>query len=77
MKTGLLWFDNNPKRTLEAKVADGARRYHEKFGQRPNACYVNPEALAQGKLRIGSVEVIAARYVLPNHFWIGISESRE
>lgn len=77
MKTGLLWYDSDPKRTLESKVTDGAQRYHEKFGQSPNACYVNPAALDQSRTRIGSVEVIAARNILPNHFWIGVSELRE
>jgi hypothetical protein len=77
MKTGLLWYDNDPKRTLEIKVADGAQRYREKFGASPNACYVNPAALEQSRMRIGSVEVIPAHNILPNHFWIGVSESRD
>lgn len=77
MKTGLLWYDSDPKRTLETKVTDGAQRYREKFGASPNACYVNPAALGQVSMRVGSVEVIAAHNILVNHFWIGVSESRE
>ena len=55
MQIGLLWFDNDPRRGLTAKIEDAARRYREKFGAPPNACYVNQAALdaqmtaAQGK----------------------------
>ena len=76
LKIGLLWFDDDPKRSLEVKISDGARRYREKFGKAPNACYVNPLALEKGKAQIGELQVVAARHILPHHFLLGIMDQR-
>ncbi len=38
MKQGLLWFDNEPKRSLQEKIARATERYVQKFGQQPNIC---------------------------------------
>lgn len=74
MRQGLLWFDNDPKRTLQEKVALAAERYFRKFGQHANACYVNPSMFPeQGGLLANGVRVVAAHYVLPHHFWIGVA----
>jgi len=48
MKTGLLWYDDNPDTTLEDKIRKAATRYRQKFGQTPNVCYV----------RTGTVETV-------------------
>lgn len=74
MKIGLLWFDNDPKRTLETKISEGAKRYYEKFGLSPNACYVNPASMAQEKAQIGELLVIASQRILLHHFWLGVTE---
>ncbi len=74
MKIGLLWFDNDPKRSLETKISEGVRRYKEKFGRTPNACYVNPAALEKGKIQIGNLQVVASPNILPHHFWLGVTD---
>ena len=74
MKTGLLWFDNDPNRSLEEKVARASQRYEAKFGRLPNSCYVNP-ALLEAKKQVGDIQVMGADNILPHHFMIGISES--
>jgi len=80
MQIGLLWFDNDPRRGLTAKIEDAARRYREKFGAPPNACYVNQAALdaqmtaAQGQLFPAALRVIPASNILPHHFWVGVEE---
>ncbi len=45
MQVGLLWFDDDPKKEVSLKVKEAAGRYFEKFGQRPNLCYVSPATL--------------------------------
>ena len=75
MKVGLLWFDSDPKRSLEEKIATAAQRYQVKFGTLPNTCYVNPDTVTEKRLNIGDLEVLAADNVLPNHFLLGVSES--
>jgi hypothetical protein len=36
MREGLLWYDNDPKKGLPAKVAEAAQAYQRKFGRRPD-----------------------------------------
>ena len=77
MKTGMLWFDNDPKTTLAAKVIMAVAYYAEKYGRVPNLCLVNPVALeghAPISPDLGGVVVRPYRSVLPGHLWIGVEE---
>jgi hypothetical protein len=80
MQTGLLWYDNDPRRELAVKVEEAAQRYREKFGSTPNTCYVNQAELNGQSAAIavagmpGALRVLPARNILPHHFWIGIEE---
>jgi hypothetical protein len=74
MKTGLLWFDDDPKRPLEAKVRRAAERYQAKFGAEPNTCYVNPGSVAEKNARVDDLQILGAPFVLPNHFYVGVSK---
>lgn len=70
--TGMLWFDNDPKRSLEAKVQQAAEQYRKKKGQTPNLCCVHP-SLARVE-KIGDVTIRAMREMMPNHFLIGVED---
>lgn len=74
MKQGLLWYDNDPRKSLDEKIAQAARRYREKFGAAPNICYVNPACLNGKRVARGTVRVVGARTVLPNHFWLEVEK---
>ena len=84
MDIGLLWYDGDPKRTLEEKVETAARRYHEKFGRWPNRCHVHPQVLDDGHtdlsllIRVGEshldIRVLSAPNILLHHYWIGEHE---
>jgi len=78
MPWGLLWYDE-VECALEDKVCRAAERYIEKFGRRPDTCFVHPEWEILGSITIGDgkyeYKVIASPTVLKNHFWIG--ERRE
>ncbi len=71
MTIGMLWFDNDPKASLNDKIARAVEHYQKKYGQRPNLCYVHPSMLPE-ESRGGPVEVKTNRFVQPNHLWIGI-----
>lgn len=74
MKQGLLWFDNDPKGSLEEKIARAAERYSQKFGHRPDTCYVNPQLVSSQEIVTSNgVRVMAAKHVLPHHFWLGVA----
>ena len=60
----LAWQDNNPKKDLGQKVAEGAAAYERKFGQRPDVVWVN-EGVLEGSsykhgLELGGVRLVAS-----------------
>jgi hypothetical protein len=80
VKEGLLWYDDNPGRDLVEKIGHAARRYRQKFGAPPDACYVHPSALGgdNGKARnIAGVLVSPLPSVLRHHFWLGREEKQQ
>lgn len=75
MKTGMLWFDNDPKTALAAKVIRAVKYYTKKYGRVPNTCLVNPGAIINENVDIGQIAVRPFRSVLPGHLWIGVEEN--
>ncbi len=74
MKIGLMWYDDDPKKTVEKKIEQAVARYREKYGRAPNACYVHPAAGAPPGQQHG-LRVITARTIQPNYFWVGVDDS--
>lgn len=75
MSTGLLWFDNNPKTTLDQKIAQAAAHYLKKYGHAPELCLVNPSMLDGQTLNdVPGMTVRPYRPVLPGYLWIGIED---
>lgn len=78
MTTGLLWFDDDPARTLQDKVRRAADHYRRKHGQQPNLCFVHPAAFednGNGQVeKAAGVEIRPGRSILPHHLWIGVGE---
>ena len=88
MNTGMLWFDNDPKTALAAKIEKAADYYHKKYGRKPNLCLIHPAAFppdgmmenpastsgASEQPKTGKVAVRPYRPVLPGHLWIGVEE---
>jgi len=79
MNVGMLWFDNDPRTALAAKVVRAADYYRRKYGVVPDICLVHPSML--GELRPGLVEGKTGQVVLrpnaaiqPGHLWIGTEE---
>src|SRR4051794_33614554 len=70
MREGLLWFDNDPKRTPGAKLDAALRRFEERHGRRANCCHVAPAAVFTHPL----VTVLADPAMLRNHFLVGWDE---
>jgi len=67
MNAGMLWFDNDPKTALTAKIERAVDYYRHKYGRDPNLCLIQ-------KPETGKVVVRPYRPVLPGHLWIGIEE---
>lgn len=75
MKTGMLWYDDDKKRTLEEKVEMAADYYRQKFGRAPTLCLVNPRSMNGVPKKVAKVELRSAHNVLLHHFWVGIAEN--
>lgn len=75
VKLGWLWFDNDPKTSLEEKMDQAAARYRQRFGQAPRLCYVNQKALDNRPGITGRLRVEAASNVLPGHFLFVVEEA--
>ena len=73
MEIGLLWYDDS-QMEFATKVQQVAQRYEEKFGARPNRCYVNPASMPGEvkRLSLNGIKVVTSRAILSNHFWVGI-----
>ena len=82
MDIGLLWFDNDPKVSIEEKIRRAAGHYRKKYGQPANLVFANSATLAEEsslsppfevELDDSALKVVAAGHVLPHHFWIGVA----
>ncbi len=73
MDVGLLWYDGG-KKQLADKVAKAVKRYRERFGERPNVCYVHPLTLPEGEQEVAGVTVRTSPQILQHHFWVGREE---
>lgn len=75
MEIGMLWFDDGPG-SVKEKVARAAEFYAAKYGQKATVCMVHPDTLGKVEGRVGGVELLSERAILPHHFWIGVEESK-
>ena len=71
---GLMWYDPSPKKAQAEKIAQAAGLFQEKYGKPATICMV----------RIGSPEDTPAgialrfrKYILTNHFYVGIEEDQK
>ena len=73
MHTGLMWFDDDPRKTLDKKIEQAAARYQEKYGHAATACYV-PAATSGAPASHQGVRIIPARTIRLNYIWLGVDE---
>jgi hypothetical protein len=79
MNVGMLWFDNDPRTALTAKVTQAADYYRRKYGLVADLCLVHPSMLAVSRPdlvegRAGKVLVRPNRIIQPGHLWIGTED---
>lgn len=71
MNVGMLWLDDNKRRSFSEKVQRAADYYQEKYGRLPELCLVNVQMLA-AEQQIGKIKVQPVKTVLRDHFWLGM-----
>ena len=72
MKSGLLWYDASAK-DITAKISQAATRYQQKFGIKPDTCFVNPRDVPKVE-QVQGIEIKSKATIMPNHIWLGVSE---
>lgn len=65
--TYLGWFDDDPKKPVQQKIAEAVERYTRRFGRRPNLCLVNRADCVSYR----GIEVRPAGHVHRHHFLVG------
>lgn len=71
MKIGMLWFDDDPRTSLEEKIRAAVAHYRQKYGA-PNVCYVPPQALPADLHQVDGVRVRPLSTVPRHHLWVGV-----
>lgn len=79
MRIGILWFNNDQKKSVYDRADGGGAYYHTKYGEFPAICYVHPSMLPefnqfQKNFTDAGIEMRVNRSILPNHFWLGFAE---
>lgn len=75
MEIGMLWYDDSPI-ALKDRVNRAAGYYSEKYGRKPNLCFVHPGMLQAEEGNAQGVVIRKGKGVMPGHFWIGVDESQ-
>jgi hypothetical protein len=75
MDIGMLWYDDDHKRSLNERVSRAVDYYKTKYGVVPTVCFVNPATLKDGPESAAGVQLRSARNVLVDHFWLGVGEA--
>lgn len=64
----MLWFSRDP---LIERITAAMDYYMKKYHMTPNYCEVNLKEFVDGEM---PCEVVANRYILPNHIWLGVKD---
>ncbi|MGB7511666.1 MAG: hypothetical protein WBP54_10300 [Pelodictyon phaeoclathratiforme] len=77
---GLLWFENDPKKSFETIIKEAADYYKNKYGKDPNMVVVNPDQSPSREdddpFVVYGVSVKSSVSVLRHHYWIGVSQNK-
>jgi hypothetical protein len=70
-----VWYDDNPKKPVSAKIDEAVLRYKQKFGTNPSICKlsekIQPQDLQLKEDTVAGVKVQTAKNIPQNYFWIG------
>lgn len=76
MEIGMLWYDNDAKRTLPEKVQRAVDFYKAKYKRAATVAFVHPAMLPDGKPgMVAGVMLRGNRTIIKHHFWLGIEDS--
>ncbi len=70
------YMGSGDRRAVRDLAWRAVRRFEQKYGARPNICYVHPSAFGaeRQRLKVHGVVVAARLSVLRHHFWVGCAD---
>ena len=71
MKTGLLWNEKDSAYDLADRIERAAVYYQQKYGQRPDVCFVHPSLFAALRHPY-DIEVKPNQRIRPDQLWLGL-----
>lgn len=63
----LVWYDNDRKKPVSAKIEEASERFVEKYGQPPAVVLVNPAE----RIDEIALPVVARPTIGKDHYWLG------
>jgi hypothetical protein len=73
MNIGMLWYDNDPKKSTVQKISEAVEYYEKKYGLKPRICEVNAGVFSKD-LKVEGIRIVSERLILPGHYFIGTGE---
>lgn len=67
----LMWYDDNPKKPTQQKIAEAVARYQERFQSAPNTVLTNEAE----RIAVDGMVVRSAGYIRRSNFWVGWEDS--
>lgn len=74
IRNGMLWFDNDTRRSFGTKLEAAIRYFKAKYGNDPNIVYVHPSNMPPAEAA-QEIKVEAAESILPYHYLLGIRQA--
>lgn len=72
---GLIWFDNDPNKSLETKMQEGIAAFTKKRELAPNVIYVSPSTVGDSPLPVlPGIDIVVKRNIKLNDFLIGLRD---
>jgi hypothetical protein len=70
----LMWYDDNPKLSINHKISAAIEAYTERFqGAQPNLVLVNDQDVTT----VEGIQIRGVGHVRRNNFWVGREEFQE
>jgi hypothetical protein len=70
MKEGMLWYDSQGGKNIAESISSAIEFFTNKYGTKPQECYLNPSQCAGEVDEIGEVKIVPSEKMIENHIWL-------
>lgn len=75
---GSIWFDNDEKKPVKERLAEGLKQYIKKFGEKPDVIFIGKEGIRkiEGDMSLDGIPIVGDDTALDYNYWYCIKEKR-